>query len=219
MAGPEESLQRPVAAETTELLQALGHEVGNLLAAIRLSAHLIVVGEAGSEASADIEELAARAGVLLTLIRPLLRGGEDERARLDADELVTGLVRALEGRRDRSERLEVVPPGAQLPAVRADPDALHHAFVVLVVGALEASRPGGAVRVAARRQGRELVLSVEDDAGTLLAEPDALLGRSLDLRLVEAVVSRDGGRLRVTGGAEGTRAEIVLPGFPGEGAS
>ena len=187
--------------------------MGNLLAAIRLSAHLLGVGEAGAEAPADIEELAARAGVLLTLIRPLLHDGETERARLDADELLAGLGLALEDHRKRSERLQVAPPGADLPAVRADPDALHHAFVALVIGALEASRPGGEVRVAARRQGDDLVLSVEDAAGSTIAAGDALLGRSFDLRLVEAVVSRDGGRLVVASGAGGTRAEIVLPGL------
>jgi len=206
-----------LAGESAQLLRALGHEVGNLLAAIRLSAHLLGVGEAGSEAPADIEELAARAGVLLALIRPLLQDGESERACLDADELLAGLGRALEDHRKRSERLLITPPGTDLPAVRADPDALHHAFVALAVGALEASRSGGAVRVAALRQGDDLVLSVEDETESSVGDGDDLLGRSLDLRLVETVVSRDGGRLVVTAGAEGTRAEIVLPGLPQDG--
>lgn len=214
--GPGEARSQ-LAGETAELLRALGHEVGNLLAAIRLSAHLLGVGEAGSEAPADIEELAARAGVLLALIRPLLQARESERACLDADELLAGLGRALEDHRKQSERLQIAPPGTDLPAVSADPDALHHAFVALAVGALEASRSGGAVRVAARRQGDDLVLSVEDEAEPAFGAGDALLGRSLELRLVEAAVSRDGGRLVVTTGIEGTRAEIVLPGLPQDG--
>ena len=211
---PKDPRPQPPAGNDAELLRALGHEVGNLLAAIRLSAHLLGAGEAGGETPADIEELAARAGVLLTLIRPLLSGeGESERARLDADELVAGLARALEDHRKGGERLRVVPPPPDLPAVRADPDALHHAFVTLVMGALDAGGPDGVVRVAADRQGDDLVLSVEDEAGPAASGDDVLLGRALDLRLVEAVVARDGGRLLVKAGAAGTRAELVLPGL------
>ena len=71
---PKDPRPRPLAGETSELLRALGHEVGNLLAAIRLSAHLLGAGEAGGETPADIEELARPSGDARALLDEAARG-------------------------------------------------------------------------------------------------------------------------------------------------
>ncbi len=61
-------------SEPMDLVLALGHEIGNLLAATRLHAHLIDANTTATELSnisATIGELSSRMGSLLAQIRPL----------------------------------------------------------------------------------------------------------------------------------------------------
>ena len=209
---PRESGAEVVPGNSPALLRALGHEVGNLLAGIRLSAHLLVVGEAGRDAAAEIEELSDRAGALMAHVRPLLQpGSEDQRARLGAAELLEGLTLALEDRHKGSTRLSIEPPAAGLPATRGDSGALHHVLVSLALGALEA-KPEGGVRVRARPRGGNLVVAVEDDGEDLSSGSQVPVGRMLDVRIAAAVLERDGGRVVVASTETGNRIELVLTG-------
>ncbi len=205
------------APEPARLVRALGHEVGNLLAAIRLTAHLlgteaarVGVAEAVRGEAADIEMSAARAGALLAHLRPLLARGRDaDRSRLPARELLSGVAAALE---EHGARVEL-HAADDLPELRVDADALHHVLVMLVLGALERTRPAGVVRIAASRRGGELVLCLRDESeADAAAAPEAPTGRALDLGIAEVVLGRDEGRLQAGADGPGSRVEIVLPG-------
>jgi len=68
---------------------AVAHEVGNLLAAMRLSAYLLPASEVRERArgARQIEQLAAQAGELLSQVRPLLAAMPSETAVAPAEVL------------------------------------------------------------------------------------------------------------------------------------
>jgi signal transduction histidine kinase len=200
-----------------DLIRALCHDVGNLLAAVRLSANLLSSDIADRERRAisrDIEELAALAGALLGHVRPLLAGATLTRVRVSPSEVLTALTRALKGRRPEGATLSIAS-GRNLPDVRVDPDALYHVLLTLVHGSLEASAPKGRVRVSGRHQGRRVILSVADDGRPVdldqMRRGSTPRGRELVIRVADAVLRLMGGRATAEPQRRGTRIDLYLP--------
>ena len=203
-----------------DLVRALCHDVGNLLAAVRLSAHLLATESAEEERSSltrDIEDLAAVAGALLAHIRPLLSGATLARVPVSPAEVLLALTRALEDRKPGGAALSIAR-GRGLPDVRVDPEALHHLLLTLVHGSLEAAGPGGRVRVSAKQEGRRVIVSVTDDGSPLELDQarSGLMpgGRELAIRVAEAVLRLMGGRATAELRRRGTRIDLFLPARP-----
>ena len=200
-----------------DLIRALSHDVGNLLAAVRLSAHLLANDIAESERlslSRDVEDLAARAGALLAHVRPLLAGATLARVRVSPAEVMMALSRALKDCRTGGATLSIAR-GRNLPDVRVDPDALYHLLLTLVHGSLEAAAPKGRVRVSAKHQGRRVILSVSDDGRQVdldeLRHGSTPRGRELAIRVADAVLRLMGGRASAELQRRGTRIDLFLP--------
>ena len=200
-----------------DLVRALCHDVGNLLAAVRLSAHLLSndIAEADRlSVSRDIEELAALSGALLAHVRPLLAGATLSRVRVSPAEVLTALTRALTDRRVGGAALSIAA-GRNLPDVRVDPDALYHLLLTLVHGSLEAAAPGGRVRVTAKHQGRRVILSVIDDGRQVdldeIRSGSTPRGRELAIRVADTVLRLMGGRAAAELRRRGTRIDLFLP--------
>ncbi len=200
-----------------ELVLGICHEVGNLLAATRLGAHLMSHGLVGPDpkaAAVDIEREAARAGAFLGQVRPLLGLTPARRQRVAVVEVLGALERSVGAAAGGPPQLAIRTPRA-VADLRVDPDALHHVLVALVLAAAEATAPEGHVLVSARREGPRVVLTIEDDGNPLEAGPPRGVaprrGRPLVLSAAAAVVRGQGGSLRVTGRLQGTRVRIALP--------
>jgi signal transduction histidine kinase len=200
-----------------ELVRALCHDVGNLLAAVRLSAHVLRtdIGELERVSiSRDIEDLSAHAGALLAHVRPLLAGASVARTPVSPAEILGAITRAFEDKEREGASLSVTR-GRNLSDVRVDPDALYHLLLTLVRGSLEAAAPAGRVRVAARQQGRRVVLSVLDDGRAMNLEEvwsgSVPRGRELAVRVADVVVRRMGGRVSAESRRRGTRIDLWLP--------
>lgn len=199
-----------------DLVRALCHDVGNLLAAVRLSAHLLSTDNAETDrisTSRDIEELAALAGALLAHVRPLLAGARIVRVPVSPAEVLMALTRALKDRNTGGAALSIAR-GRNLPDVRVDPDALYHLLLTLVHGSLAAT-PDGRVRVSAKHLGRRVILSVSDDGRQV--DPDEIRcgstprGRELAIRVADAVLRLMGGRASAELQRRGTRIDLFLP--------
>jgi signal transduction histidine kinase len=195
----------------------LCHEVGNLLAATRLSAHLLGRGPSSSETVSvcgDIEELTAQAGALLAHVRPLLSEPELESPRVAPAAVLESVARSLGERAWEAVRVEVLRPGS-LPDVEFDPDAIHHLLVTLVRAACESARPNGHVRVSAAPVRGGVVFSVEDDGRIPLEEDTGpgmpQRGRALTLAVARAILAASGGHLEVAHSARRTRIEVRVP--------
>jgi len=191
------------------LVLAICHEVGNLLAAVRLAAHLAAREPASSDAGpVQIEDLAAHAGALLAQIRPLL-ARRSAPVRVAPEQLLKALERALAEPAHGEMRLEVRMPRA-LPDVDVDPDALYNALLTLALVALEATKPDGRVRLSAQRADTGVCFVVEDDGQASDLEDTPGRGRGLALQLVRRVAQRCGGKATVRPRRRGTRIEVWL---------
>lgn len=200
-----------------DLVRALCHDVGNLLAAVRLSAHLHSGALTEAErvaASREIEDLAAQAGALLANVRPLLAGASIVRVRVSPAEVLMAVTRALKDREVGGAALSIAR-GRSLPDVRVDPDALYHLLLVLIRGSLEAAAPDGRVRVSARHQGRRVILSVIDSGRQIdldeLRGGRTPRGRELTVRIADAVLRLMGGRASAELVRSGTRVDLFIP--------
>jgi C4-dicarboxylate-specific signal transduction histidine kinase len=207
------------AVSNAEIVLGLCHEVGNLLAATRLGAHLVAHGLAGPDipgTAAQIEAEAARAGAFLGQVRPLLAVGVSRRLRVPASEVLGALERSLGAAAGGPPQLEIKTP-RMVSDVSVDPDALHHVLVALVLAAADATDPQGHVRVSARRVETQVVFTIEDDGEPLEAAPPRGVaprrGRHLVLAATAAVLRGQRGKLLVEELARsaGTRISLALP--------
>jgi signal transduction histidine kinase len=197
----------------------LCHEVGNLLAATRIAAHLVakglLTGPAVVSTAAEIEAETALAGAFLGQVRPLVAEAALRLSRVTVSEIFGALERNLGPTAGGPVQLTIRTPRS-LPDVTVDPDALHHTLVALVLSAGAATPLEGGICVSARRRGERVVLRIEDDGRPLEPRPPAgeapRHGRRLVLAVADAVVRRLGGRFSVAlrSGRPGTRVELAL---------
>jgi len=190
----------------SELLFALCHEVGNILAAVRLHSQFV-----DQESGARIAELTDRAGALVALARPLLSQAPSSVPTLDPLELLEALQRRLEGVGGARVRVEL-KSAADLPGVAVDGEMLQHLLLADLFAALENLPESGRVRVAAEPSpdGVAFVLEVPGEA-TLDASPRTLTGRALTHALAAAILGERGGSLAVSGYGAGLRSCFSVP--------
>ena len=211
----------PRVPEAGRLVGPVCHEVGNLLAAVRLSAHLLgsdlPEGERARTAS-EVDALTAQAGALLAQL-PLLSGRAPRRGRLRAADVLEALEASLAVRPPGAAGLTVGAVRGAL-AFRADPDSLHHLLVALVLAACEAAGAKGAVTVRASAEGARVRLRIEDDGVPLERAPGpgpgvVLRGRALLVCAGAAVLRAGRGSLRVEPRTRGNRIDLLLPAVRG----
>jgi len=117
---------------------------------------------------------------------------------------------------------------SNLPFIYVDPVLVEQAFGQIVDNAAKYSPPGSPITVAAKRNGRDIVLSVHDQGVGLTAQESAQLGErffrgarhatttsgsGLGLWIAKAFVSANGGKIEAAspGADQGTTVSIHLP--------
>lgn len=199
------------------LALALCHEVGNLLAAARLSAYLVARETERDQVLAcaeDIDTATTQAGAVLAHIRPLLVGAAGVALHVDPAEVLEAAQRSLQQHSSRTPRVEL-HAAPDLPDVCVDPDALHHLLVTLVLAAWDGSPEGAPVRLAARADGAKVVFEVADEGPPY--DDEAIdpqvgpRGRALALQVAATLAAGWNGDVRVAPGSTGTRVELRLP--------
>lgn len=212
-----------------QLAGGLAHQIRNPLAAIS-TATAILLKRLGESIDPDVQQA-------LVAIREEVR---------EANRIITDLLDYARIKPASKERITVralldsvfeqihVPESITVHRiddpdieVMADARQLRDAVGNLARNALEAMPNGGTVRVAATRDGRDVVVSVEDtgpglrrDVISRLFEPlvtSKPLGLGLGLTLARALVENQGGVLRAgTSRGGGARFEVRLPIAPAE---
>jgi len=202
--------------ERRELVFALGHEIGNLVAAIRLEAHLLDDAEGAvalARAAMSIEDHSARVGAALAQLRPLLEAVDAPKAgKVELRALFANLRDALAERTRRGLEIEWSEP-EEAHAVVGDPERSNALLLLLLLGTLEVLREEGGqrcLRIAAEAAADGVLVVMEDDAPADSELEDwrsaASRGRVLVCQVADAVleplgggvsVSRDAGRTRV----------------------
>ena len=189
-----------------EQVVALAHEVGNLLAAVRMSAHLMPDAPAAERraAAAELERWVAHAGELLALARPVVGASRAGRTRVSVAEVLAGVGHVLLEPDELSGSLEIAAPPRGVPDLRVDLDALHHVLRVLV-RTLRATQGEGAITLRAGRRGGRVDFLVESDA----SRPGR--GVALAITIADAALRPDGGRVTQDATRRGTRYRVSLP--------
>jgi signal transduction histidine kinase len=199
--------------EPMDLVLALGHEIGNLLAATRLHAHLIDADTAETELSnfsATIGELSARMGSLLAQIRPLVSPVPEGAPNVDPIEVLDGVHRGIEESCDERVAIDL-ESAADLPMASIDPEPLHHILLTLIYQALEESEPAGKVAVSAFARADSIVFTVDDETKFEDVAGGALKGRALLHTVADAILRPRGGQIAVRSLGAGNRVELTVP--------
>jgi len=197
-----------------DLVFALCHELGNLLAGARLEAGLLDPSGGAAElakAGERISELSARSGSLLALVRPLLALEAIAVFPTDPLEVLDGLRRGLDESCDFQVAIEL-KSAARLPVVDLAPELLHHLVLTAIFCGLEAGGSGDRVRVRAEAAGERVAFIVED-AGRFSAADAAppLRGRSLTHAIARALLAEQGGDFDVSCSEGCTRVAFAFP--------
>jgi PAS domain S-box-containing protein len=148
---------------------------------------------------------------------------------LALDEALDEAMRPLRERAERNGITLAVDCAANL-RFNADKRAVAQILFHLITNALKFTQPGGHIRLAAKRKGRAIVLSVSDDGfgipasdiprlgrpfEQVVADPTVAKGSSgmgLGLALVRSLVERHGGTLKIESAlGEGTTVFVEFP--------
>ncbi len=199
------------------LVFAMCHEISNLVAAVRLQAHLLDedLGARGlAVASLEIDDSSARSSALLALVRPVLSDPKGDPPPIDADAIAFGLERALEDYGRRGVEL-TIDSSRELPKVKADPEVIHYLLLIHIYNAMETVGSGGNVGVRFEARSDEVAFIVEEsgeeDEEHLHWQQGSLRGRTLSCAISDYVLGKRGGRIAVSRQDERTRTEICTP--------
>ena len=202
------------------LIRVLGHEINNSLGSIQSTAGLLKerVSQADAVARDGLELIEQRSRALGGFIRryaELARLPPPNREALDVAKLIRG-VALLE------KRIPVAVESTEPETAYLDAGQVEQALINLVRNAADAAlETGGGVRIRWRRDGRDLLIEVEDD-GPGIAHTENLFvpffttkagGSGIGLVLARQVLEAHGGGLRLSSRKEGrgTVATVRLP--------
>ena len=203
-------------SEPMDLVLALGHEIGNLLAATRLHAHLIDADRTATElskVSATIGTLASRMGSLLAQIRLLVSSVPEGAPNIDPIEVLDGVHRGIEESCDERVAIDL-DSAAGLPMAAIDPEPLHHILLTSIYLALEESEPAGKVAVSAFAEAESIVFTVDDGSKFEDVATSGLNGRALLLAVGDAILRPRRGRIVIRPLGAGNRVELIVPSVP-----
>jgi nitrogen-specific signal transduction histidine kinase len=199
--------------EPMDLVLALGHEIGNLLAATRLHAHLIDAEMTEAELSAisvTIGELSSRMGSLLAQIRPLVSPASGAAPHIDPLEVLDGVRCGVEESCDARVAVDL-DSAAGLPMAAIDPEPLHHILLTSIYQALEDSAPTGRVTVSAAAQAESILFRVDGETEFEADPGGALRGRALLHAVADAILRPRRGQIATHPLGLGNRVELTVP--------
>jgi hypothetical protein len=225
-----EQLARQIAAG--ERLAAIGrvaagiaHEIRNPIAAMRLKAENAIADDMGGDRERKNQALTmmlSQIERLDVLLRRLLNVTEHEKLNYASVVLKPFLQSCLatHGELARSKRI-VLEYAADSEEASFDSEQMRSAVDNLILNAIQVAPAGTAVRVAARRDGDDLIIAVRDEGpGPPTEIRDHLFepfvtghadGTGLGLSIVREVAAAHGGTARLGSCEAGTVFEIVVP--------
>ncbi len=203
------------ADDSESLIFAMCHEVSNLVAAVRLQAHLVdedLDARGLAVASLEIDDLSARIASLLALVRPVLSQPPEEVVPVSGSVIAVGLERALAEYGGRGFEI-AFEAEANLPEVRVETEVFHYLLLNHAYGSMEAMESGGEIRIEVTASEKEVIFAIEDHAPAdeehLKWWKASLRGRALDSAVAHHILAKRGARFEVGRVGECNRTEIA----------
>jgi nitrogen-specific signal transduction histidine kinase len=201
------------------LVSSLCHEVGNQLAAVRLSGHVLKFDQSKvqlQKTAQSIEELATLSGALVGLMGPLMGTSKANAGVVNPLDLLDGLTRALPDA--VVHRVQIEMPGeGEIPEIVGNFHMLSGLLLALILGSCEASPKGSSVKVSLEMRAQEVSVLIEDEGRLSAAKENgiesALRGRGLMLAVANCLLDRVEGGVELEGsGSESkeTRLRVIL---------
>jgi two-component system, NtrC family, sensor histidine kinase HydH len=217
-------------AAVGQLAAGLSHEIRNPLNAAalqlavlerRLKRELPDLPPTVLEPLALVQGEIRRLNQFLEEFLQFARPRELAHAQVDLQAVLQRVVDLLRAEADE-QRIRIEGPPPEVPPVPGDEGRLQQALVNLVLNAIQATPPGGAVRVAAGRHNGGIRIAIEDSGpGVPAALREKIFepffttkesGSGLGLPMVHAIVQQHGGSLTVEDAATGgARFVVQLP--------
>ncbi len=203
-----------------ELVFALCHEIGNLLAASKLATYLLTPGTSDedlSHATGTISRVASRSGSLLAQIRPLLDPSMSPAENLETMLVLDRLHRGLDDECVKRVSLDL-KSAALLPDVRVNPESIHHILLTEIYSALAAEEPDGRVAISTREHAGAIAFQVDHDTSDRVCQGSGMLaGHPLARACAAAVLAAHGGGVEVAERDGSTRVSFIVPACPPPG--
>jgi signal transduction histidine kinase len=211
-----------------ELAASVAHEVKNPLGIIRATAETIKKRHGTGDELFDYipEEVDRLTGIVNTYL-DFARGGTPAAGGVSNVHEAVDSVLQLTRRDLGAASVSVEAPIDEALVARVEPTALRQVLLNLVVNAAQAMPHGGVLRIAAAREGRQVVIEVSD-TGVGIAPQDLKRvfrpfysgrekGSGLGLAIAHRVVTDAGGEIRVESErGVGTTFTLTFPGGPSE---
>ena len=188
--------------EVTRMVLSICHATGSWVSAIRMNAQLLdheLSPVELAKAALDVEDLSARVGALLGLVRPLIAEEAAATGTFPAN-VMLGVREALDAHGGRGVTLSVVCDEG-LPEIAGQPETLHQLIFSLVHYALDGARPGNSVvvRTESGPAGESVAFVIEDtgpeDRELQSWRSAPLRGRTLACALGSCILGRLGGQI------------------------
>lgn len=197
---PDDAKQQPEA-----LVSSLCHEVGNQLAAVRLSGHVLRFDQSKEElqkTAQSIEELATLSGAIVGLIGPLMGTSKPNAGVVNPLDILDGLTRALPDA--VVDRVEIVIPGeGEFPEIIGNFHMLSGMLLALILGSCEGSPKDSPVKVSLEQREQVVSVLIEDEGELSAAKENgigfALRGRGLMLAVANCLLERVEGGVELEG--------------------
>ena len=216
--------QRAQTRALSALSSEIAHELKNPLATVKGLAALVakdVTGKAAERVLVLRREIDRMQGILdelLNFSRPLSALSLSPSS---AGDLVSEVARLHEGMAAAASVTIVAAPSEQPVIVRCDPRKMLQALVNLVQNAIEASPPGGRVRIAFEARGDRVAFLIEDEGSGVpeeirsrVFEPGVTSkgsGSGLGLTIARAIAEQHGGSLEMEYRQSGTAFALIVP--------
>ena len=209
-----------LSAEKTDFMNDVAHELRSPLTSIKEYSSLFLEGLLGEipqnqkDALAVIRRQSQRmtdmVSDLLDLARVESGRAKFEAGSFDLSRVIENAIVEMTPQFDLNRVILLQNLEANLPQVFADEVKLLEVFINLLSNAVKFSKPEGKVWIAAKKTGRELLVSVKDEGHGILKEDlphifekfyrssredVALKGTGLGLALCKSIIDRHGGRI------------------------
>ena len=213
-----------------EFLATLAHELRNPLAPIRNGLQILALSTSADERLRRTGEMMERQmNHLVRLVDELLQASRISRGKVELRQKSVLLQDALAGAAEAT-RVQIEAKGllvssdfAEPIAVQGDPDRLVQVFSNLLSNAAKYTQPGGWIRIAARREGGDALISVKDTGCGIPAESlesifemfsqdhsQASGGLGVGLSLVRQLVELHGGSVKAESPGIGHGSTFVV---------